>query len=311
MKTTRSFIFPFLLIAAFGFFLSSCKKDRQGDPSGDSASMQQLSKDEIQMEMASDEALNDVEVMLSGGSTKSTTFWPCNATIDSTGVVNDTITFYITYAGKNCSETLERYGQVEVKKRVGEHWVQQGATVIVKLINFRVTVVFTGKSVTLNGTKTFKNVSGGHIWQLWMGVNSIVHRVSGWVQATFDDNTTRIWNVARQRTFTLEAHQKLVMTIDGFGTADEYSNLVIWGTNRAGENFYTQITQSVVHKQRCHMDPCSGVKIHQIPAMEKSASITFGFNDNNEPIQGDECPTRFRIDWVKGSHSGTIYLPLH
>jgi len=299
------------MIAAFGFFLSSCKKDKPNDPSGDSASMQQLSKDEIQMEMASDEAMNDAEIILSGGSLKSTTLWPCNATIDSTGVVNDTITFYITYSGKNCLGNLERYGQVEVKRRVGEHWVQPGATVTIKLINFRVTVVYTGKSITLNGTKIFKNVSGGHIWQLFMGVPAIVHRVYGSVQATFDDNTTRIWNVARQRTFTLDAQQKFVMTIDGFGNADEYSNLVIWGTNRAGENFYTQITQSIVHKQRCNMDPCSGIKIHQIPSMEKSATITFGYNDQNEPIQGDECPTRFRVDWVKGSHSGTIYLELH
>jgi len=299
------------MIAAFGFFLSSCKKDKPNDPSGDSASMQQLSKDEIQMEMASDEAMNDAEIILSGGSLKSTTLWPCNATIDSTGVVNDTITFYITYSGKNCLGNLERYGQVEVKRRVGEHWVQPGATVTIKLINFRVTVVYTGKSITLNGTKIFKNVSGGHIWQLFMGVPAIVHRVYGSVQATFDDNTTRIWNVARQRTFTLDAQQKFVMTIDGFGNADEYSNLVIWGTNRAGENFYTQITQSIVHKQRCNMDPCSGIKIHQIPSMEKSATITFGYNDQKEPIQGDECPTRFRVDWVKGSHSGTIYLELH
>jgi len=310
MKTNRSFLFPFLIVLVLGLSLSACKKDKQNDPSGDSASMQQLSKDELQMEVASDEALNDVEVMLSGGSTKSTMLWPCNATIDSTGVNNDTITFYITYDGKNCLGNLERHGKVEVKKRVGEHWVDPGATVIVKLINFKVTVVYTGKSVTLNGTKTFVNVSGGHIWQLWINLTSVVHRVHGSVQATFDDNTTRIWNVARQRTFTLENH-KLVMTIDGFGTEGEYSNLVIWGTNRMGENFYTQITQSVVHKQRCNMDPVSGIKIHRIPSMEKSATITFGYNDNNEPIQGDECPTRFRVDWVKGSHSGTIYLELH
>jgi hypothetical protein len=237
--------------------------------------------------------------------------WPCNATIDSTSVQNDTITYYITYDGKNCNGKLDRHGKVEVKRRVGEKWFMPGATVTVTMIDLQITKVASNKSITLNGTKMFQNVTGGRMWELWNGtIASIVHKVSGSIQATFDDNTTRTWNIARQRTFTI-VDQKLIMTIDGFGSADNYANLVLWGTNRMGENFYTQITQSIVHKQLCDMDPCSGIKIHQIPAMEKSATITFGYNDNNEPIQGNECPTRFRVDWVKGSHSGTLYLELH
>ncbi len=311
MKTTRSFILPLILIAAMGFYFSSCSKEKKQNGSSDSESMQQLTKDEINVENASDEALNDVNTVLSGGGMKSTMLWPCNATIDSATIQNDTITYHITYDGKNCSGTLDRHGKVTVKRKVGEKWWMPGATVTVTMIDLQITKVASGKSVTFNGTKLFQNVTGGKMWQLWSGeISSIIHKVSGAISATFDDNSTRIWNVARQRAFTIE-DQKLIMTIDGFGNADGYSNLVLWGTNRHGEAFYTQITQSIVHKQRCDMDPCSGIKIHQIPSMEKSATITFGYNDNNEPIQGNECPTRFRVDWVKGSHSGTLYLPLH
>ena len=129
------------------------------------------------------------------------------------------------------------------------------------------------------------------------------------MNVTFDDNTTRTWNVARQRTFTGTIGQ-LNMTVDGFGADGSYNNLVVWGINRNGENFYTQITQSIVFRETCNWDPCSGVKIHQIPSDSKKATITFGYNDLNEPVVGDECPTKYRLDWEKGTHSGTVYLPL-
>jgi hypothetical protein len=187
--------------------------------------------------------------------------------------------------------------------------MQAGATIIYKYINFTVTRVATNKSITLNGTKTLQNVNGGHRWQVGTIIDSYVEKVSGSMQASFDNGTSRTWNVARQLTYTGTPAQ-LLLTIDGFGSAGEYQNLVVWGTNRQGEQFYTQITQSVVHRQVCEWNPVSGIKIHQIPSDNKSATITFGFNDNNEPITGDECPTRYRVDWQKNNQSGTFYMPL-
>ncbi len=307
MKATKFLKIGVILIAVIGLTFAGCKKEKQKDLTPDSSSMQQLSKDDNVMENASDEALNDVNNLLSGGSLKSTNFWPCNATIDSTSVINDTITFYITYNGSNCDSTLNRTGKIEIKKKVGTHWHDMGATVIVTLIDFHITKVSNGKSITLNGTKNFQNVTGGFIWQLGNQYPSIVHKIWGAMQVTFDDNTTRTWNIARQRTFT-GTMGHLLMTIDGFGAEGSYNKLVVWGINRNGENFYTQITQSVVFRQTCNWNPCSGIKIHQIPSDDKKATITFGYNNNNEPMVGDECPTKYRLDWQKGTHSGTIYL---
>jgi hypothetical protein len=209
----------------------------------------------------------------------------------------------------NCNGTRNRTGQIEIKKKAGTHWGEAGTTVIFKYIGFTVTRVSTNKTIVLNGTKTFTNVNGGHRWQVGTIINSYVERISGSMQATLEDGSVRIWNVARQLTYTGTPGQFLV-TIDGFGQAGTYQNLVVWGTNRQSEEFYTQITQSVVHKQACNGDPVSGIKIHQIPSDNKSATITFGYNDNNELITGDECPTRYRVDWQKNNQSGTSYLPL-
>jgi hypothetical protein len=308
MKSSNITKFFFFLFLATGLILAGCQKDDETPSTNDSATLQQLSQDDNNVEAANDEAINDVNKMLSGGGHfKSTEALPCNATIDSTAVVNDTITYFITYDGPSCNGKFLRTGKVEVKKKVGTHWRDAGATVIVTFIDLHITRVSNNKSVTLNGTKTHQNVTGGALWELGNGITSIVHKTWGSLTVVFDDNTTRNWNDARQRTYTGSAGQ-LVMTVDGFGTSGSYTNLVAWGTNRNNEAFYTQISQLVVFKETCTWFPCSGVKIHQIPSAEKKATITFGYNSNNEPIQGKECPTKYRLDWEKGSQSGTVYL---
>lgn len=217
----------------------------------------------------------------------------------------------MTYNGPNCSNTVNRYGKIEIRKKVGTHWWQQGATVIYKYIDFNMTRISTGKSITLNGQKKYTNVTGGLIWMLGMTINgqtisAIVHKDEGYMTVTFDDNTTKFWNVARQVTFT-KVDDKLVRTADGFGSADGYDNLVHWGINRNGEQFYIQILQSVVHKQACQWDPCSGQKKIMIPADDKGATITFGYDANNQLITNGDCPAKYRIDWYKNGNSGTIY----
>jgi len=273
--------------------------------------MQQLSKDQNDVETSSNDAMNDVSNVLSGGSGKSLEGWPCNATIDSSKIVNDSIIFYITYNGLNCNATRERTGQVEFKKRVGSHWGQPGASVALTFINLKITKISNGKSLTLNGNTIFTNVSGGLLINLGEGLTSIVHTAVGTLQATFDDGTTRTWNIDRKRTFTGTQGQ-ILMTVDGLATINGYNNLLVWGENRNGEDFYTQINQSVVHKQACDWEPATGVMVHQVPAGNKKVTVTFGFDDNNNPvpITSNECPTRYRIDWEINGHSGTAYIEM-
>jgi hypothetical protein len=307
MRTMKLFRMGAMILVLTGLFLTGCKKEKNNGNSEDSSSMQQLAMDEISEQAASDESMNDVSNLLSGGTLKSTDIIPCGATVDSTNIINDTITIYITYNGYNCNGTRSRTGQVEIRKHVGMRWFQAGATVNVRHINFTITRVLTGKSITLNSNKTFQNVSGGIIPLLGHGITSIVHRLWGTETVTFPNSTSRNWNVARQITFT-GTPGRLLITIDGFGSAGEYNNLVVWGVNRNGENFYTQIMQSVVHRQVCDLDPVSGIKLHQIPSDSKSATITYGYDRNNQPITGDECPAKFRVDWQKNGNSGTVYL---
>ena len=311
MKTKSLSNLAIILVSVIALTFTSCAKDDLSMGTADPATLEQLSADENNVENVMKDVESDITSFISNNNTgfKSSAWAPCNATIDSLAKANDSITYYITYDGLTCDGKRNRTGKIEIKKKVGTHWEIAGATLIYKYIDFTVTRVATGKSVKLNGTKTFVNVNGGHRWQVGTTLSLYVERISGKMQASFDNGSSRTWNVARQHTYTGTPGQH-VLTIDGFGVSGNYQNLVVWGTERQGEEFFTQITQSVVCRQACGMDPVSGTKIHQIPSDSKSATIAFGYNTNNEPITGDECPTRYRVDWQRNNKSGTSYLPL-
>lgn len=313
MKTKHLFRFALLMIAAMTISFTGCKKDTTtSKDKANTESMQQLSNDENTVENASDQAMNDANQVLSGGKLKSTESGPCNTTVTIGPIVDDTITVDIFYHGKDCAEKHIRSGHIYIKKKYSEEWSTPGATVLVIFDNFTIVKISNGKSVRFNGTKHYQNVSGHYIWQLGLDstVTSIVDKLWGTITATFDsDNTSKVWNIARQRTLT-GSLIALVVTTDGFGTADGYTQLATWGTNRNGEQFYSRITQSVVHRMLCNWDPCSGIIIHEIPSASKSATITFGYDSNNNLITNGDCPSRYRIDWVVGNLSGTFFLPL-
>lgn len=297
------------VVAAIG--ITGCKKDDPKDDTIDTASMQQLATDQENMETTLDEATRDIDGVFSSGlkSSNNGHRMPCNVTIDSAGIANDTITIYLVYNGLNCKETLNRTGRVEVKRRIGERWGEPGSSVSVKFIDFTITRVATGKSITLNGNKIFTNVSGGFVFLIGINRDSVVFETTANLEATFDDGSERNWNVARRTTY-YGTQDSLQLAIEGFGTSGSYSDLVMWGTNRESNEFYTKITTPIVHKETCNWDPCSGVKVHNVPATTAVITITFGFDENNQPVTGDACPTHYRIDWSKNGQSGTIYKPL-
>lgn len=300
MKTKNLIRLAFLFLVVIGITNTGCRKEKDNtDPS----SLTQLSKDENDMQAASDEAATDASDMLSKGTAKSVEWFPCHATLDSV-VVNDTITYTITYNGDNCKGKKTIKGIVEVKKKVGTHWRDVGATVRITFINLKITKISTGKYIILNGTKKLVNVNGGIVKEL-NGSGSVIHTANGFLTTEFDNGTSRTWNVSRKRTFT-GTQNDLTVTVEGTGSADGYSNLVTWGTNRHGEAFYTQITTPIVHKQACDWDPISGVKVHNIPSGDKKATVTFGFDASGNTVSGNNCPTHCRVDWIKGNHSGTL-----
>lgn len=312
MKTVHFVMKSIFLLAIVTFSLISCQKDKSGQDKNDTAALNQQADDETYLEDISNEAFQDVEGVLSYNFSglKSSDRRPCNAVVDSTAILNDTITIYITYDGLSCNGRLNKSGQVEVRKRVGTRWGRPGASVNIRFIDFTVTRVRTGQRFVINSNKTFTNVTGGFITMLGNnGFESLTHKVTGTMSVTPENSTTRVWNIACLRTYTGIPRQ-LVLTVEGIGTAGDYENLAFWGLNRNNQRFFTRFAQAVVYKSACDWNPVSGIKVHHIPAASKSATVTFGYNIEYQPVTGEECPTYYRLDWVDGENSGTRYLPL-
>lgn len=310
MKTVK-FLSLIMAISFISFIVTSCDKDKL-DKDFDSSSMQQLAQDEVNMEASSNEALDDAnEVLSKGGGLKSISALPCNCTIDSL-LVGDTMTYTMTFTGNNCNNTKLKSGQIKIKRVVTAAWSAAGTTVSLQFINYKVTKLSNQKWTMLNGAKTWTNLSGGLIKNIGTSTTtSVTHTITGSIQASFSDTTTRTWNIARKKTFTGTYPNALILSIEGTGNSNGYNNLATWGTNRQNENFYTQINQAIVLKQSCSWDPTSGIKVHQIPADSKTATATFGYDANNQLITNGDCPEKYKVEWVKGSFSGSTFLNLH
>lgn len=302
MKKARLIRLGFTLMIATVIILSGCQKDFIQGPQ-DENQIEQLTMDENEIQNIDDDLMNDVDMLLSKSKAK---YIPCNTTIDSITVDVDTTIIYITFSGLNCIGTVERLGKMRIRMESSTNWLNAGASVRVIYDSLKITRVGTGKWILLNGSRKFTNVSGGVITNLGNPLSAIVHRVEGNLNVLYKDSTTLIWNVARQRTFT-GTPGNILLTIEGFGTHSTYSNLVVWGVSRQNKPFFVSIPQALVIKEACGWIVCSGVKSFEVPVNNQSATLTFGYDNNNQPVTGNACPTKYKIDWYNNGNSGTVY----
>lgn len=289
--------------------ITACKKDEPVEVPTDSSSVQQLSHDDSSVEYSVDEVIIDAGQVLAGKDGMKNLGLPCNASLDSVYVINDTVIYHITYNGLNCINTKYRTGVVILKIKQNAQWFLPGAFLLVEFHNYEVTSVFNGKTIKINGMSSLENVNGGVIELLGNGLNIVIHKNTAHVLVSFNSHPPRDWHLTKMLVYT-GTPGNLVLAVNGFGVAQGYNNLLSWGKDRDGKNFFTQIAESVVFTENCNFLPHSGEQVYSIPADNLKATAIFGYNDNNEPVSGSECPTRYRLDWQQHGHSGTIYLPL-
>lgn len=310
--------------------LYACKKDSNNNNSGESTTdLQTQSDDQAQISNENDAVVNDVNVMLgsqaavSGSSSEpgvkyrvvtndakpigSAGICDASATlaVDSTA---GKCTLTITYNGTNCAGSRTRSGTVVVTWAIGTYWRNKNAVVTVSIQNLKITRVKDSKSITLNGTHTYTNVSGGSLIDLALGkIQNVTHTVtSDDMSITFDNGAKRTWHVARQRVYTVVT-KNLVITTTGLHADGNNTGIAEWGTNRFGNNFVTQITQALVIDGNCSWRLTQGeVKVIR---PEVTTTITFGLDANGSPTG---CPGDasyyFKLVW-QASKTYTFILP--
>lgn len=330
MKT--KLLYRVAIVIAMSAAVVACKKNNSDANSGQSsADLQTQSDDQTQVNNETDAVANDVNTVLSDQSTVTGSSTPpgysqgiavqggkadtiksyiCDATI-----VRDTVsnphTLTVTYNGSNCAGTRTRTGTVIVSWAAGSHWRDKGATVTVQIKSLKITRVRDGKSVTINGTHLYTNVSGGSLADL-PKAGSITHTItSDDMSITFDNGSARSWHVARQRVYTYSDNTGITITTSGLHTDGSTSGISEWGTNRFGNSFEIAIAPNnpIVISSSCNFRITSGSVSTIRPAV--TTTLTFGLDKDGNPTG---CPGDgyyyFKLVWEgSGGKTYTFILP--
>ena len=295
MKKQISFLLTAMI--AMSVIFTSCKKT-DTDATNDSTELATHSDDQARFANETDAVANDANTVIDNytsfsGRIENVTGTICDATatIDSS---NGLRRITITYNGLNCSGTRTRTGVVLLTMPLATHWKDAGAVLTVQAQNLKITRVIDGKSITINGTETITNVTGGRLINL-AALGTIKHAIaSPGVTVTFDNGTSRSWQIAKQRVFTY--NNGIVITTTGTHTDGNISGISEWGTNRFGNAFVTAITQPMVIRQDCSFRLTAGQVTHQ--HLLATVVVTFGLDSAGNPTTCPNGVYYFKTVWT-------------
>jgi hypothetical protein len=329
MKTRILYRLAVVTIVTATIF-AACKKSdvKTSDNGTTSTDLQTQSDDQTRVSNETDAVANDVNTMLSsqatvsgasaspgyrsgvaveGGGIDTVKSYICDAvvTIDTS---TSTRKITITYNGNNCAVTRTRSGVVVISIPAGVHWKDKGAVITVDIQKVKITRLIDSKSITLNGTHTYTNVTGGSLTNLADVAKGITHTItSDNMSVTFDDNSLRTWHVARQRSYAL-VNGGGTITTSGTHADGNTTGISEWGTNRFGNSFETVITTPLVLSSACSSRLISGAV--SVIRPEVTTAVTFGLDASGNAVSS--CPTGsyyFKVVWTAGGKSYTFILP--
>jgi hypothetical protein len=307
MKTKiLSFLTAFLCLS---MVFISCQKENR-DTTDNTAEVSAHSDDDSRFSSESDGAANDINAVLETTAGFNGRGNGIQVICDATVVV-DTLsnprTITITFNGTSCLPGRTRTGVIVVSMAQGVRWKNAGAQINVTFQNFKITRTRDNKSITINGTQTHTNVSGGLLINL-PALGTITHTItSSNMSITFDNASHRNWQVARQRVFTY--NNGVVITVTGMHSQGGVTGIAEWGTNRFGNTFTTAITSPLVVRQDCDFRLTTGTVKHTAAAF--TATAAFGLDANGNPTS---CPGTgtyyYKIVWTgPGGNTRTVILP--
>lgn len=298
-----------IAILSVAIAFTACKKETS--PKNSDSEISTHSDDQTRFSTDVDAVANDANIALESYSSFSGRMDQPQTLICNASVAIDTVsnprTITITYNGNDCFGVNTRTGTVVLSMAQGVHWKDAGAILSVSIQSLHITRISDNKSITINGVQSYTNVSGGLMINL-PSLGTITHSLtSSGLSVTFDDNTQRTWQVAKQRVFAY--NNGVVITSSGTHTDGNNTNIAEWGTNRFGHAFSSATTQPLVVRQDCNFRLVSGQVTHITNGV--TAVATFGLDAAGTPTT---CPGTgvyyFKIIWTgPNGNSITVIMP--
>lgn len=306
MKQKTSLLALLALSAVIAF--TSCKKEKDAD-NNNAVEIIAHSDDQTLFTAELDEANLDAETVLAAyavtysGRNQEPPVYICDASISFNAESNPR-TITVQYNGENCKGSKKRTGTIVLSFAEGTDWNEAGAAVSVSFQNFKVTRLSDNKSITINGTQTYTNVSGGLLKNL-SSQQSITHSItSNDLSVAFDNANARTWKVAKQHVYTYS--NGIVLSASGTHSEGGQNNIAEWGTNRFGLAFSTATVEPVVIRQDCDFRITGGVVKHTVANV--SATATFGLDAKGEPVSCPEGSYYFKLVYTGPAGNSISFL---
>jgi len=306
-----------LCLCAGMVFTTSCSKKDDDAASPASESQQTAGSDDTRAQNESDAGSSDVETaMASNSSTMRTSADTImGATVDASNAASQK-KLVITYDGTSNVGGRRRSGSITAQLTSGTSWSSQNAVITYTYNNYKATRVSDGKSITLNGSATLKNTSGGSISTLTIASTDTRTRSirASNLRVTFDDGTQRTWSFAKKRVISCQSIGA-DYTVKTYGDTtisspsshgDATHHVAAWGTTRFGTTFYTVIPDNdpiTWISANCTTAPASGSL--SVEGLTKTLTIKYGVDSNGAPVTTATCAYGIQLSWLDGTGSTT------
>ncbi|HTF28042.1 MAG TPA: hypothetical protein VK625_04310 [Flavitalea sp.] len=295
----------------FLLLFTACKKNESQDQDPpDQADVSSHAEDESAVSAEIDAAAYDANLIMESNATLSgdnSTLQNvvCDAEI-AFDLESDPMTATVIYNGSACSNKRTRTGKVIVAMAKGTKWQDAGALITLTFQDLKIVRNSDSAKITLNGTQSFINVSGGLLSQL-ASLQTITHTItSNELSVKFGDGDSRKWQVARKTVYTYNNGANAAIT--GLHTEGDLSGIAEWGSNRQGVEFTTQIVEPIEVKQSCDLRVTSGIVKHSTKFY--SATVTFGLDASGAVTS---CPGLghyyYKLNWTLNNQSIDVLLP--
>ncbi len=298
LNTMKRLIMTFTcasLIAAL--VITSCRNKEDLTPDVSDSEMSVTStqaSDNENVTSSIDDALNNINASLNTNAGARTE--ACGYTVNYSGYStvsgsNQKTVVFTFQKLDNCGNGRYREGTITVTLITGNHFSDEGAVYTVAFDGYGVT--YNGNKVMLSGTQTVTNTTGGLPES---GTVMVKHTVTGEMHLTFNNsNTSRDWQINREITWTY-SDGVLSYSITSNNTVEGYTNTSVWGTNRFGNKFYTQILSPISANSSCGWyRPTSGERKHTLEDTDGSVLFTANAKVNTG---SDGCGNGFTITTI-------------
>ena len=260
-----------------------------------------------------DNALKDIEGFGKTDQTSGIVSSPlCGVTIDCTQVQQGILVFNFDGVTPCFSPSRTRSGAVQVELINGNSWSQAGAVMKQTFMDYKVTVLSSGRSIKVNGIKTLKNVNG-HDWWNWI-LGNVDHTYESRafdVQVEFENGQTATWNHARTNTISwnpansdpIVTNAHLAFSVNGDTTLNGVPTVDSWGVNRFGDDFITRYEEPITSNTYCGLWRFStGRLVHEVSGDD--FTLDLGVNQQGNPST-TVCAYGFKVSWNVGNNTNS------